>query len=286
MIQHQVYKCPKCLNTLLVSNKMLHDLRCTTDHPATYENILFRQSQQMSSNSNDSDYSQNSPQRLSTRMSIQNEDGTSFDIIRGKSIRGKEELIEIKYDPSGNVISRKKADYFIPENHLNDLNDDSEDDDNFKSNYDNNNNTYYEVNNEAEIKKTPSVIIETVEPQEIIYEAPAKYDTHVTINKPIEETIIKSDSVLNDGILDNILRNTMSRDTNNYNIPNDINNNTYNFYQDYAQTNNEYNQINNHSIYNDPSQANSNSIDIYSEEILRKTAGMGNMNSNSYDYQY
>ena len=265
MIQHQVYKCPKCLNTLLVSNKMLHDLRCTTDHPATYENILFRQSQQMSSNSNDSDYNQNSLQRLSTRMSIQNEDGTSFDIIREKSIRGKEELIEIKYDASGNVISRKKADYFIPENHLNDLNDYSESDDDFRSNYDNNNNTYYEVNNEAEIKKKPSVIIETVEPQEIIYEAPAKYDPHVTINKPIEETIINSDGVLNDGILDNIIRNTMSHNTNNYTIPNDINNDTYDFNQNYAQTNNSYNQNNNNNIYNDPSQTNSNSIDIYSE---------------------
>ena len=49
MIQHLIYKCPKCHNTLLVSNKMLHDLRCTEDNPATYENVL-RQSKIMDDN--------------------------------------------------------------------------------------------------------------------------------------------------------------------------------------------------------------------------------------------
>ena len=193
MIQHQVYQCPKCFNTLLVSNKMLHDLRCTFENPATYENIM-RQSQQMSNDNNQ----MNSSQNISGRMSITNEDGTSIDIVREKSIRGKDELIEIKYDPQGNVISRKRADYDIPQNNNNfhELNYYNEDGNNFKENYDNNNNTYYEVNKEEEIRKAPSVIIETAEAQEIIYEAPAKYDPHVTINKPIfQETIINNSNV-------------------------------------------------------------------------------------------
>ena len=49
MIQHLIYNCPKCNNTLLVSNKMLHDLRCTEDNPATYENVL-RQSRIIDNN--------------------------------------------------------------------------------------------------------------------------------------------------------------------------------------------------------------------------------------------
>lgn len=44
-MQHLVYKCPKCQNTLLVSNKMLHDLRCTEENPATYENFISQQPQ-------------------------------------------------------------------------------------------------------------------------------------------------------------------------------------------------------------------------------------------------
>ena len=98
MIQHRVYQCPKCFNTLLVSNKMLHDLRCTVENPATYENIL-RQSQQMSGDTSNFENSQN----FSSRMSITNEDGTTTDIEREKSSRKKEEIKEIKYDPKKNI---------------------------------------------------------------------------------------------------------------------------------------------------------------------------------------
>ena len=96
MFQHQVYQCPKCYNTLLVSNKMLHDLRCTVENPATYENILFRQSQLMSNDSSyynnyNNPYNTNSSQRFSSRTSIKNDDGTTVDIVKEKNIEDQDQ---------------------------------------------------------------------------------------------------------------------------------------------------------------------------------------------------
>ena len=300
MIQHQVYQCPKCYNTLLVSNKMLHDLRCTEENPATYEKVLYRQSKKMPMDYDDD--KPNSSKRFSSRMSIQNEDGKSIDIVREKSIRGKEELMEIKYDPSGNIISRKKADYFIPENDDDEDEDEDEEEDdnnedNIQNNYDNNNSTYYEVNNDVEVRKAPNIIYETAEAEEIIYEAPAQYAPHVTVHKPIEETIIMHNGGMSDGIIDNIIRNTMSQNTNNngyefnqnYSQTNNINNINMNIYNnqnfDINNFNNQINyQNNNNNIYNNSSQI-KNNLEYSEGDILRKTAGMGSMNYNSYNYQ-
>lgn len=308
MIQHQIYQCPKCFNTLLVSNRMLHDLRCTIENPATYENIL-RQSQQMSN-----EYNENIDDNkgFSGRMSITNDDGTTIDIVREKSIRGKDELIEIKYDPQGNIISRKRADYYIPQTNnsfheLSELNE--EDDNNFKTNYDNNNNTYYETNNEIEVRKAPSVIYKTAEAQEIVYEAPAKYDPHVTINKPIfqEAVINNSNGSLSQGTLDHIIRNTMNQSGGNFNnfnfendnfkVNNDTNINGYNFSENYSQINNDINSnINNQNYdinnYND-NNINYGNNDIYSSlnqnggnDLYGASTGFENNNFNSYDNQY
>ena len=104
MFQHVVYKCPKCMNILLVSNKMLHDLRCTIDNPATYENVLYRQSQQMANDGAENYKCPNSAQRLSSRMSITNDDGTMIDIKKEKNFRGIEEYIETKYDKETKII--------------------------------------------------------------------------------------------------------------------------------------------------------------------------------------
>ena len=302
MIYHRVYKCPKCFNTLLVSNKMLHDLRCTEENPATYENILFRQSQQIPNNSSYNNYNDSG---FSERMSIKNDDGTMIDIRKEKNLRGKDEYVEIKYDPQGNVISRKKASnhgYGGNENNFNDISefDDYEDDD-FSTNYDNSNNTYYEINKETEIRKAPSIIYETAEPQEIIYEAPAKYDPNVTINKPIFETTINSDTGISDTIMDDIIRNTLTRnnDNNNFgnhlNIHNNSNINEYDYSQNYTQNysknknqnSNSYNQEYNMNNYDN--QFNYENNGIYKEstkESGNKTADMNNFNYNSYDYQY
>ena len=295
MFQHQVYQCPKCFNTLLLSNKMLHDLRCTEENPATYENILFRQSQQISNN-NSSYNNYNNPnnsyssQGFSSRMSIKNDDGTMIDIVKEKNMRGKEELVEIKYDPEGNIISRKRAGdslrYTESQNNINEISDFNEYDDNYETYNDNNNNTYYEMNNEAEIRNAPSVIYETAEAQEIVYTAPAKYDPHVTINQPIEETVINNDTGISDGILNNIIRNTLNMNNNSgnnygydYNVQNDVNSNVYDVSQNYSQmgvgmsaNTNTYNQ--NYDINN------------YSNQNYDIGSNNGNMNFGSYDYQY
>ena len=75
-MQHLVYKCPKCQNTLLVSNKMLHDLRCTEENPATYENFISQQPQPSLEESTRKSNNFNTPQRFSRRMSIKHHDGT------------------------------------------------------------------------------------------------------------------------------------------------------------------------------------------------------------------
>lgn len=296
MIYNKVYQCPKCYNTLLVSNKLLHDLRCTVENPATYENILFRKSLQMSNNP-----SLNIYKSVSGRTSFKNEDGTMIDIVREKNIRGKEELIETKYDPQGNIITRKRADtsgfglndsniHEYSEITLNnyDLNND------YDTRYDNNNNTYYEVNKGVEeVRKKPSVIFETAEAQEIVYEAPAKYDPHVTINQPIYgDTIINSKSGYNNTTYDDITSNI----NNDYNIQNDTTTNNYDYSQTNQYTTNEYNSTDynqNFDISNYDNQLNnSGGSHTYSHSYNMK----GNTKSyyksktysnyNSYDYQF
>ena len=114
MFQHLIYKCPKCKNTLLVSNKMLHDLRCTEENPATYENIL-RQSQ-VREVQEESPY--NSSSQFSSGVRRSNNDGTSSEIKKNINIKGEEEYIETRYDPEGNIISRKRAENIIYNNNI------------------------------------------------------------------------------------------------------------------------------------------------------------------------
>ena len=60
------------------------------------------------------------------------------------------------------------------------------------------------MNNEVEVRKEPSVIYETAEAQEIVYEGPTKYDPHVTVNEPIyEHAIINGNEIISDGTLNN-----------------------------------------------------------------------------------
>lgn len=109
------YECPKCHNILLYSNKLLHDLKCTTNNPLkfsfqnpisnsrygnyTYDQILRTNSNLKKSPSAD----------FFRKISIVNDDGTTTEIKKDKNMFGKEELLEIKYDPQGNIIGRKRA---------------------------------------------------------------------------------------------------------------------------------------------------------------------------------
>lgn len=187
MFQHLIYKCPKCKNTLLVSNKMLHDLRCTEENPATYENIL-RQSQ-VREVQEESPY--NSSSQFSSGVRRSNNDGTSSEIKKNINIKGEEEYIETRYDPEGNIISRKRAENIIYNNNIPQNNNYQEvsefyeyEDDNNYVNENNIENGYY-VEPNIEINNKQQIIYHTALPQEIIYEAPAQYDPNITINQPI-----------------------------------------------------------------------------------------------------
>ena len=263
MFRHLIYVCPKCQNTLLLSNKMLHDLRCTESNPATYEKILSEQK-----NNNNENTPQKKSLRFSNGLRKSNVDGTSSDIKKNIKSDGREEYIETKYDTEGNIISRKKADYIddsynednFEKNNYEEVNEFDEEEDNYNSN---NVNIINDINNNYNVGQinyyveptvninNQQIIYTTTGPaKEIIYEAPARYDPNIIINKPIEETVINSDGNLNDNIMNDIIRRTVTKDDNikisNENIEkyNEINN-----YNNYEQTNN-INYINNIDTYN------------------------------------
>ena len=263
MFRHLIYVCPKCQNTLLLSNKMLHDLRCTESNPATYEKILSEQK-----NSNNENTPQKKSLRFSNGLRKSNVDGTSSDIKKNIKSDGREEYIETKYDTEGNIISRKKAEYIednynednFEKNNYEEVNEFDEEEDDYNSN---NINIINDINNNYNVGQinyyveptvninNQQIIYTTTGPaKEIIYEAPARYDPNIIINKPIEETVINSDGNLNDNIMNDIIRRTVGKDDNikisNENIEkyNDINN-----YNNYEQRNN-INYINNIDTYN------------------------------------
>ena len=263
MFRHLIYVCPKCQNTLLLSNKMLHDLRCTESNPATYEKILSEQK-----NNNNENTPQKKSLRFSNGLRKSNVDGTSSDIKKNIKSDGREEYIETKYDTEGNIISRKKADYIddsynednFEKNNYEEVNEFDEEEDDYNSN---NINIINDINNNYNVGQinyyveptvninNQQIIYTTTGPaKEIIYEAPARYDPNIIINKPIEETVINSDGNLNDNIMNDIIRRTVGKDDNikisNENIEkyNDINN-----YNNYEQRNN-INYINNIDMYN------------------------------------
>lgn len=311
MFQHLVYKCHKCHNTLLVSNKMLHDLRCTEENPATYENILAHQSQRM--DSEDSPY-QNKSLRFSNGLRKSNADGTSSDIKKSKKYNGDDEFIETKYDAEGNIISRKRAEimkYNAPQNYQGvsdfyEYDEDEEDDNNI-----NNINNYNAIPNNVyiepsfDVNNNEQVVYETAAAQEIIYEAPAQYDPNITINKPIQETIINSDGNISDNIINDIIRSTMRRGGNNNmniqinngnissglnNINTDINTSNYNYNNINIDNNNDiFNLTDNFNNMN-INEGNCNFVDsnMSNDDILRKTAGIGSHNyiENNMDYQF
>ena len=258
MFRHLIYVCPKCQNTLLLSNKMLHDLRCTESNPATYEKILSEQK-----NNNNENTPQKKSLRFSNGLRKSNVDGTSSDIKKNIKSDGREEFIETKYDTEGNIISRKKAEYIndnYKEDNFEEVNEFDEEEDDYNSN---NINIINDINNNYNVGQinyyveptvninNQQIIYTTTGPaKEIIYEAPARYDPNIIINKPIEETVINSDGNLNDNIMNDIIRRTVTKDDNikisNENIEkyNDINN-----YNNYEQRNN-INYINNIDTYN------------------------------------
>lgn len=288
MFHHLIYKCHKCHNTLLVSNQMLHDLRCTEDNPATYEKILSQKNQ---NNENISSPIKTSPFPNGFRKS--NGDGTSSDIKKNIKSNGEEEYIETKYDAEGNIISRKKTENLninsirkilnfqdVSEFSENDEESNSDSDnylDNIHNNLEIEQNNYYidptiELNNQQ-------IIYTTAIPKEIIYEAPAKYDPNITINQPIEETIINSDGNLSDNIMNDLIRSTIIKERND-NISINLNNDIYNNlneisnYDNYERNNRLYMYNTNNVINSINNNINDNYIDMSMNygDILKRSA--------------
>ena len=127
------YQCPKCFNVLPISNKILHDLKCTKESPvelsqenpytSRLSNNFYFDNDNMRYSSNDytnlrissnfdlsSDIRNTAGPMYHKRMSFMNDDGTTTEIKKETNMAGKEELLEITYDPQGNIIGRKKAD--------------------------------------------------------------------------------------------------------------------------------------------------------------------------------
>ena len=288
MFHHLIYKCHKCHNTLLVSNQMLHDLRCTEDNPATYEKILSQKNQ---NTENLTSPIETSPFPNGFRKS--NGDGTSSDIKKNIKSNGEEEYIETKYDAEGNIISRKKTENininsirknlnFQEVSEFSENDEDSNSDsynylDNIHNNLEIEQNNYYidptiELNNQQ-------IIYTTAIPKEIIYEAPAKYDPNITINQPIEETIINSDGNLSDNIMNDLIRSTIIKERND-NISINLNNDIYNNlneisnYDNYERNNRLYKYNTNNVINNINSNINDNYIDMSMNygDILKRSA--------------
>ena len=298
---HLIYICPKCHNTLLVSNQMLHDLRCTEENPATYEKVMNQQNQD-----NECTPKKNNSLRFSSGLRKSNKDGTSSDIQKNIKLNGQEEYIETKYDAEGNIISRKKAEN-IDINDYEEENDDYPENTDFKA-YDQyeesedlkeniienpNNNINFAQNNyyiepTININNQQIIYTTTATPQEVIYEAPAKYDPNITINQPIEETVIASDGNLNDNVMKQILRNSITKglntQINNYgNISQNTNYNNYEQPTDINYINNINNgEINlNYGLDNEYMDMN-----MENNDILRQTAGFPNPNLTNIDYQF
>jgi hypothetical protein len=299
---------------------MLHDLKCTEENPATYENIL-RQSQKMES-PQPAPYNQESSSRFSNSMRRSNGDGTSSEFRKSINMNGDEEIIETRYDPEGNIISRKRAGNlgtYIPQNNnYQEVSEFYEYEDDNANNYINNDveEAYY-VEPNVGVSNNQQIVYHTAEAQEIVYEAPAKYDPNITINQPIQQTIINSDVNLSDNIMNDIIRSTMrqagnkniSIQINNSNIGNNIDNmndiTTYNYNQTNIInniSNDAFNQnlnLNFNNLYNqdlnyngldfsNSNNYNNNVVDLNMnpEDVLRKTAGIGSHNYQNFNYHY
>ena len=109
MNSNKIYECPKCLNRLLYSNKLLHDLKCTKERPVQFSLENPTSSLPFNYGKYRDNSAPGSLRKISRNFSYRNEDGSTTEIKKDKNMLGKDELIEITYDPQGNIIGRKKA---------------------------------------------------------------------------------------------------------------------------------------------------------------------------------
>ena len=224
--------------------------------------------------------------RYYKRNSYINDDGTTTEIKKETNMSGKEELLEITYDPQGNIIGRKKADggRSSVKFSFHELQDYS---------------TYDPMNN-YNIYEGGNVYVQTVPTTEIVYEPIETYTVdYSNINNNYEHDFGSRgyslmDNNISSGQMVELNQNTYSTN-NNYNNTQSFYNNSNNnenlekyFVENNTnsytnQTNNNYNYNNNINYnignYNNYFQTTSNN---YSNSMNNYNYGNNNQNSDNF----
>ena len=304
-MSNQYYVCPKCQNTLLYSNKMLHDLRCSAQMPATYDNIL---SQNIYSSYNGyTNYNNNlDPNNLvnsglrrsanpgySRRISYLNDDGTTTEIRKDTNMSGKEELLAITYDPQGNVITRKKADGGSSnvKFSFHEMQDYSSYDPFDNYNIYEGGSVYVQtipVESYVPTYQTSDIVNVTTYPYEHYYGSQGYTFMNNNINGVNVDDILKNNtspsnlpSSVNEDL--NKYLNTNSTNNNNYSNNNNYNNNNYNY--------NNYNYIQNTSTNTYQTGVNNNNFQQFAhvtklDNNINYYTPTNNVDMNSISYQF
>ena len=299
------YQCPKCFNVLPLSNKILHDLKCTKESPCelSQENpYTSRLSNTFDFNNNNMRYSSNdySNLRLSSnfdltseirntagpmyhkRMSFMNDDGTTTEIKKDTNMAGKEELLEITYDPQGNIIGRKKADG-------------GSSNVKFKFHELQDYSTYDPMDN-YNIYEGGSVSVQTVPTTEIVYQPIESYTIDYSNNTYGHDFGSRGYSLMNNNIENgnnvkmvdlNENNNNFSNNNYNYNIQSyDTNENLERYFTD--NNNNSYVNTNNNdftSYNNNINYSTNNYSNIFENTLSSNNYNNTFNNTNNYNYQ-
>ena len=299
------YQCPKCFNVLPISNKILHDLKCTKESPCelSQENpYTSRLSNTFDFNNNNMRYSSNdySNLRISSnfdltseirntagpmyhkRMSFMNDDGTTTEIKKDTNMAGKEELLEITYDPQGNIIGRKKADG-------------GSSNVKFKFHELQDYSTYDPMDN-YNIYEGGSVYVQTVPTTEIVYQPIESYTIDYSNNTYGHDFGSRGYSLMNNNIENgnnvkmvdlNENNNNFSNNNYNYNIQSyDTNENLERYFTD--NNNNSYVNTNNNdftSYNNNINYSTNNYSNIFENTLSSNNYNNTFNNTNNYNYQ-
>ena len=207
-----------------------------------------------------------------------NDDGTTTEIKKEKDMSGKEELLEITYDPQGNIIGRKKADGGRSSVR-------------FKF-HELQNYSSYDPMDKYNIYEGGNVYVQTV-PTEIVYEPVVNYsiDYNNTNNNLFEHDFGSTGyslmhNYINNGQMVNLNNNTISN--NNTNNTQTINNNSnLNQYFTDNNYNNTYTNQNNNVINTSYNYINSNnSSNTNYNNYINYSSNVNNYQNNQSNFDF
>jgi hypothetical protein len=201
--------------------------------------------------------------RYYKRMSYMNDDGTTTEIKKDTNMSGKEELLEITYDPQGNIIGRKKADGGRSSVKF--------------SFHELQNYSTYDPMDNYNIYEGGNVYVQTLPTTEIIYEPVESYTIdYSNINNNAFEHDFGSTGY---SLMQNNISNGKMVDLNNNN--NNINNNIYsNNYTNNIQTTNTNTNLNQYSTSYNYSNPNTNVFSNNNNYVNNNNYNYGNNNLN------